>query len=309
MDAVLADLAAVDPTDLDGLLAAGSPCTPLSPHACRTSGPDDVPDAMRLDVALVERGLARSRTRARQLIEAGEVTVGGVQAIKTSVRVEPGDAVAVTSDGDHWVGRAASKLVGGLEAFGTQVAGRRCVDIGACTGGFTQVLLERGADHVIALDVGHDQLAPEIAADPRVTDSSGVSIRGLTSEDIGGPVDLAVGDLSFISLRLVLSEIHGLLSPDGEAVLLIKPQFEVGRHGLGRRGVVTAASARREAIVGVLTKAEEVGFAVLGLTRSPLRGGEGNHEYLVHLTRRPGVGLAWQAQQVMANDLAQEEER
>lgn len=264
---------------------------------------------MRLDVALVERGLARSRTRARQLIEAGEVTVGGVQAIKTSVRVEPGDAVAVTSDGDHWVGRAASKLVGGLEAFGTQVAGRRCVDIGACTGGFTQVLLERGADHVIALDVGHDQLAPEIAADPRVTDSSGVSIRGLTSEDIGGPVDLAVGDLSFISLRLVLSEIHGLLSPDGEAVLLIKPQFEVGRHGLGRRGVVTAASARREAIVGVLTKAEEVGFAVLGLTRSPLRGGEGNHEYLVHLTRRPGVGLAWQAQQVMANDLAQEEER
>ena len=126
---------------------------------------------------------------------------------------------------------------------------------------------------------------------------------------LGGRVELAVGDLSFISLRLVLPEIHGLLTDEGEAVLLIKPQFEVGRHGLGRRGVVTDPTARREAIEGVLAGAAEAGFAVLGLARSPLRGGEGNHEYLVHLTRRSGVGLTWQAQQVIAEDLAQEEAR
>ena len=266
-------------------------------------------ETSRLDQALVERGLARSRSRARQLVEAGEVTVDGVPATKVSARICVGADLRVTSDGDHWVGRAAAKLLGALESFDPVVAGRRCIDIGACTGGFTQVLLEHGAAHVIALDVGHDQLAPQLAADPRVRDLSGTSIRGLTSEDIGGRVELAVGDLSFISLRLVLPEIHGLLTDEGEAVLLIKPQFEVGRHGLGRRGVVTDPTARREAIEGVLAGAAEAGFAVLGLARSPLRGGEGNHEYLVHLTRRSGVGLTWQAQQVIAEDLAQEEAR
>lgn len=268
-----------------------------------------MPETTRLDVALVERGLARSRTRARQLIDAGEVTVGGVAVSKNSLRIGPDDHVEVTSDRDHWVGRAASKLIGALETFDPQIDGRRCIDIGACTGGFTQVLLERGAEHVIALDVGHDQLASEIAADERVTDRSGTTIRGLTSDDIGGPVDLAVGDLSFISLRLVLPEIAGLLTEDGEAVLLIKPQFEVGRHRLGRRGVVTDPLARGEAIEGVLAEASTAGLDVLGVTRSPLRGGEGNQEYLVHLTRRSGVGLTWQAQQVIAKELAQEEDR
>lgn len=266
-------------------------------------------ETTRLDVALVERGLARSRTRARELVEAGEATVGGAVVTKTSTRVRPQDELVVSSDRDHWVGRAAGKLVGALSDFDVPVAGLRCLDIGACTGGFTQVLLERGAAHVIALDVGHDQLAPELAADPRVTDRSGTTIRGLVPQDIGGSVDLAVGDLSFISLRLVLAEVHGLLDPQGEAVLLIKPQFEVGRHGLGRRGVVTDPTARRDAIEAVLARAAEVGFAVLGLTRSPVRGGEGNHEYLVHLTRRTGVGLTWQAQQVIADELTREEDR
>lgn len=266
-------------------------------------------DTSRLDVALVERGLARSRTRARILIEAGEVAVGGVVTTKTSLRVGPDEAVEVTSDRDKWVGRAAGKLVGALADFDIPVDGRRCIDIGACTGGFTQVLLEQGAAHVIALDVGHDQLAPEIAADPRVSDRSGTTIRGLGPEDIGGAVDLAVGDLSFISLRLVLAEIHSLLTTGGDAVLLVKPQFEVGRHRLGRKGVVTDPAARRGAIEAVLERAAEVGFAVLGVTRSPVRGGEGNREYLVHLTARTGEGLSWQAQQVIAHDLTQEEDR
>lgn len=260
----------------------------------------------RIDVALVERRLARSRTRAAQLLSSGRVTVDGHPVTKPSLRVGRDAVLGVTGDADHWVGRAAGKLVAAFDAFALTAEGRRCLDIGACTGGFTQVLLEHGAGHVIALDVGHDQLAPEIAADPRVEDRSGTTVRGLTPEDLGGPVDLAVGDLSFISLRLVLEEIAGLLTDEGEAVLLVKPQFEVGRGRLGRRGVVTSAGARARALEGVLARAAEVGLAVTDLARSPVRGGEGNHEYLIHLSRRSGVGMTWQAQQVMFDDLAQE---
>ncbi len=263
---------------------------------------------MRLDVALVERGLTRSRTRAVELIARGEVHVNGVPAAKASLRITPADSVTVDADADHWVGRAAGKLLGAFDVFGLSAHGRRCLDIGASTGGFTQVLLEKGAAHVIALDVGHDQLAPEIAAHPRVEERSGTTVRGLRPEDIGGPVELAVGDLSFISLRLVLSEIAGLLTEDGEAVLLIKPQFEVGRDRIGRRGVVTSTSARGQALEGVLRRAAEVGLGVRGLAPSPLRGSEGNHEYLVHLTRRTGAGMTWQAQQVTVRDLVREED-
>lgn len=262
----------------------------------------------RLDVALVERGLVRSRTRARELVSAGDVSVNGVTATKAAQRITPTCVLSVAEDADHWVGRAALKLVGAVEAFDLTVAGRRCLDIGASTGGFTQVLLENGAAHVIALDVGHDQLAPELDTHPRVDNRSGVTIRGLTAADLGGPVELAVGDLSFISLRLVLEDVAGLLTDDGEAVLLIKPQFEVGRDRIGRRGIVGSTAARTDAIEGVLARAAEVGLSVLGLVASPVRGGEGNHEYLVHLTRRPDVGMTWQAQQVTISDLVQEED-
>lgn len=261
----------------------------------------------RLDVALVERGLARSRTRAGEIIGSGAVTVAGRTATKPSLRVTPEDDLVVAGDADHWVGRAAGKLIGALEAFDLEVQGRRCLDIGACTGGFTQVLLEHGAAHVIALDVGHDQLDPQIAADLRVEDRSGTTIRGLGPADLDGPVDLAVGDLSFISLRLVLPEIAGLLTADGEAVLLVKPQFEVGRGRLGRRGVVTSPGARAEAVESVLRAADGAGLSVLDLAASPVRGGEGNHEYLIHLTRRTDIGMTWQAQQVMIRELLQEE--
>ena len=234
--------------------------------------------------------------------------VNGAAATKASQRVGSADAIAVTPDADHWVGRAAGKLVGAFEVFDVSARERRCLDIGASTGGFTQVLLEHGAAHIIALDVGHDQLAPEVAADPRVEDLSGTTVRGLGPQDIGGAVDLAVGDLSFISLRLVLAEVAGLLTDDGEAVLLIKPQFEVGRERIGRRGVVNSRAARVDALEAVLQRAAEVGLAVLGLAPSPMLGGEGNHEYLVHLTRRPGVGMTWQAQQVTISDMVQKED-
>ncbi len=265
------------------------------------------PETTRLDVALVDRGLARSRTRAGEVIASGGVTVDGQPATKASLRVSADQDLVVSGNADRWVGRAAGKLVGAFEVFDLDARGRRCLDVGACTGGFTQVLLEQGAEHVIALDVGHDQLAPEISLDPRVEDRSGRTIRGLTAADIGGPVDLVVGDLSFISLRLVLAEIAGVLTADGEAVLLIKPQFEVGRGRVGRRGVVTTAEARADAIIGVLEEAADVGLSVLDLAASPVRGAEGNREYLAHLTRRPDVGTTWQHLRVTISDLVRED--
>lgn len=265
-------------------------------------------DATRLDVELVQRGLARSRARAREVILAGEVRVDGSTVTKPATPIGPGSEIEVDSARD-WVGRAAHKLLGALETFSLDVSDTRCLDIGACTGGFTQVLLSRGAAHVTALDVGHDQLAPELVADPRVTDRSGTSIRGLTPEDVGGTVDVVVGDLSFISLRLVLPEVAGLLGPDGVAVLLIKPQFEVGRGRVGRRGVVTSPAARRDAVLGVLAAATGTGLVVRGLARSPIVGGEGNHEYLVHLTTGGEEPPTWEALQVMAHDVVPEEER
>lgn len=265
------------------------------------------PGTARLDTALVDRGLARSRTRAHDLIAAGDVAVDGVIVTKPARRVAD-HAELVVAARSRWVGRAAGKLVGAFAEFDLDARGRRCLDIGASTGGFTQVLLERGAGMVIALDVGHGQLAPEVAGDPRVQERSGTTIRGLQPADIGGRVELAVGDLSFISLRLVLAEIAGLLTEEGEAVLLVKPQFEVGRGRLGRRGVVTSGAARLAAVDGVLTRAAEVGLWPLGLARSPLRGTGGNYEYLVHLTRRPGLDETWEALRVTARDLVQEEE-
>ncbi|MBM6546576.1 TlyA family RNA methyltransferase [Janibacter sp. YIM B02568] len=263
-------------------------------------------DTERLDVALVGHGLARSRGQASDLVARGLVSVGGRTATKVSQRVGVDDDITVTGDDARWVSRAAHKLVGAFADFGPHgwtVDGLRCLDLGACTGGFTQVLLDRGAAEVLALDVGHDQLAPEIAADPRVVDLSGTTVRGLTPDAIGGPVDRVVGDLSFISLRLALPAVTACLTDGGEAVLLVKPQFEVGRSRLSKHGVVTDPRARADALRGVLEDAATLGLQVLGLTRSPISGGEGNTEYLVHLARREDVGLTWQAQEQIITDL------
>lgn len=266
----------------------------------------------RVDRALVRRGLARSRGHAGELLRAGQVTLDGAVLRKPATPVAPHERLTVTADGPGWVGRAAGKLDAALTELGTNgphVTGRRCIDLGASTGGFTQVLLQRGAREVVALDVGHDQLVPALRDDPRVVERSGTTLRGLRPEAVGGPFDLVVADLSFISLRLVLDEIHDLVRDDGETVLLVKPQFEVGRHGLGRRGVVRSAAHRRGALIGVLQGITDRGLAVLAVLPSRVTGGEGNREYLVHATRASAVGLSWQALVRTVDDLIQEEEQ
>lgn len=259
----------------------------------------------RLDAALVAGGLARSRGHARDLIDQRVVTVGGVTATKAALQVGPDDQISLdldSGDGTHapvldarWVSRAAGKLIGALEdlsAGGPVIAGRSAVDVGACTGGFTQVLLDRGAAHVYAVDVGHDQLAATLRDDPRVTDVSGLNARELTPDHLAGPVDLAVADLSFISLTLILPRLASVLRDDGDLLVLIKPQFEVGRAGLDGRGVVRSDRLRAAALRTVLALALDIGLEVRDLVRSRLTGQDGNHEYVAWLVRGPHPGTS-----------------
>ena len=248
----------------------------------------------RLDVELVARRLARSRGQARELVKSGSVRLDGSPAKKVSTPVSAGQRLELASGVEDWVSRAAYKLAAALESFGAaglRAEGKRCVDVGACTGGFTQVLLRRGAREVVALDVGHGQLAEEIAGDPRVTECSGVNIRDARADDLGGPAELLVADLSFISLRLVLPVLRDLVEPSGDLVLLVKPQFEVGRERLGKGGVVRSAHDRAMVIEQVAVAATAAGLTTKALRASPIRGATGNAEYLLWLTRRPDEGL------------------
>ncbi|MFL6169465.1 MAG: TlyA family RNA methyltransferase [Ornithinibacter sp.] len=238
----------------------------------------------RLDAELVRRGLARSRGEARELIDEGHVLVDGAPVSKPSHAVTGSDAVSVTAAGPRWVGRAAHKLVAALDEWGPlglAVTGRRCVDVGASTGGFTQVLLARGAARVVAVDVGHGQLVAEVADDPRVEEHSGTTVRGLTAADLGGAADLVVADLSFISLTVVMGDLAGLLRPDGDLVVLVKPQFEVGRGRLNRQGVVVDVNDRRRALEQVVAAVGEHALHVHGISTSPISGTSGNTEYLL----------------------------
>lgn len=238
---------------------------------------------MRLDVALVERGLARSRSHAATLIADGRVSVDGRPAGKAAQRVD--DDETITADAEPWVSRAAHKLLGALPASGFTVAGR-VLDAGASTGGFTQVCLAEGADVVYAVDVGHDQLVPELRAHPRVQVREGLNLRDLTVEDLDGyPVDRIVGDVSFISLRLLLPTLDGVLAPGGEALLLVKPQFEVGRERLGSGGVVRDERMRTEAVEAVVADAAALGWRELWRGVSALPGASGNVEHFVRFTR------------------------
>lgn len=250
--------------------------------------------AQRLDVELVRRGRARSRGHARDLITRGAVQVNGIPALKPAQPVTAGDDLDVT-DAHRWVGRGAEKLDGALTAYGLDVRGRRALDVGASTGGFTQVLLERGAREVVALDVGHGQLVPQLRDDPRVRELSGTSVRGLTEPMIGGPVDLVVVDLSFISLTVVLDDIARVCAADADVILLVKPQFEVGRGRLGKKGVVTAPTDRAMAIRNVGRVAEAAGFALRTLVASGTLGSHGNREYLLWVAVSEVVGGSWQA--------------
>ncbi len=228
------------------------------------------------------------------------------RAITEEARLE------VRGNGPEWVSRAARKLLAAIDGFGPEglsVQGRTTLDAGASTGGFTQVLLHHGASRVISVDVGHGQLAAVVRADPRVTERSGTSVRGLTPEDVGGPVDLLVADLSFISQTLVLADLVGLVVPGGDLVVLVKPQFEVGRERLGKNGVVRDAADRTRALTQVAAAARAAGAGVRGLLRSPVQGAQGNTEYLMWLTRGSDVGMSWQALVRMADHLGEEEPR
>lgn len=249
-------------------------------------------ETARADVALAARGLARSRTEGAALIRAGQVLLDGRPVRRPSDRVAADATLRLRDPGPRYVSRAAHKLVSALEAFpDVAVAGRRALDAGASTGGFTQVLLERGAERVAAVDVGHDQLAPPVRTDPRVLVREGLNVRDLTAEDIDGPVDLVVSDLSFISLRLVLAPLAGVCRPGAELLLMVKPQFEVGRRALPRTGVVTDPDARRDAVAGVAAAALGAGLAPRGLARSGLAGQDGNAEFFLRL-RRPDATAA-----------------
>ena len=245
----------------------------------------------RLDQELVTRGLARSRSHAAQLISAGRVYREGVVARKPSAPILPADTLLVEDRGEDYVSRAGTKLDGALRAFpAVDPSGKRCLDAGASTGGFTDVLLRRGAREVAAVDVGHGQLVQQLRDDPRVHVFEGMNVRHLDPADIGGRVDLTVADLSFISLRLVMPALTGATGNGGDLLLMVKPQFEVGRSGLNRLGIVTSGDARRRAVAGVVRSALECGSEIAGLAQSQLPGQDGNLEYFVW-TKVPPAGL------------------
>ena len=239
----------------------------------------------RLDQELVHRGLLNTRSKARAAILAGQVTVDGLTATRPAQLVDPATGITVVKGADQYVGRAAQKLIAGLDRFGVAVTGRGTVDVGSSTGGFCDALLQRGAAKVVAVDVGRGQLAPSIRADSRVTVFEGTNIRSVDPAVLGGPFDLVVADLSFISLRTVASQLAVLGHAESDWVLLVKPQFEVGREGLGKQGVVRDAARRGEAVVAVAAAYAEAGLIALAVTESPVTGGSGNREALLWLRR------------------------
>jgi 23S rRNA (cytidine1920-2'-O)/16S rRNA (cytidine1409-2'-O)-methyltransferase len=251
------------------------------------------PRRLRLDAELVRRGLARSRDHAAELIADGRVVVAGAPATKPATAVTTDVAVVVSADpaipgGEEYVSRGGHKLAGALAAFeprGLVVEGRRCLDAGASTGGFTDVLLRHGARQVVAVDVGYGQLAWRIRQDDRVVVHDRTNVRDLDLSTIGEPVDLVVGDLSFISLTLVLDPLLGVTAGDGDLVLMVKPQFEVGRERVGKGGVVRDLALRCEAVETVADSAAARGWGARGVTVSPLPGPSGNVEFFLWLRR------------------------
>lgn len=238
----------------------------------------------RLDAELVRRGLARSREQAAELIDAGRVRVGGQTATKAATGVDAATPVVVATDsGPSYVSRGGHKLAGALEAFGYDPAGKRVLDAGASTGGFTDVLLQRGAAHVVAVDVGYGQLAWSLQSDDRVTVIDRTNVRTLSLDVVGAPVDLVVADLSFIPLGLVLPALVACCAPGADLLPMVKPQFEVGRERLPAGGVVRDPEHRAEAVRRVAEQAATLGLGVQGVTASPLPGPSGNVEFFLWL--------------------------
>jgi 23S rRNA (cytidine1920-2'-O)/16S rRNA (cytidine1409-2'-O)-methyltransferase len=232
----------------------------------------------RIDAELVDRGLFASRERARAAVLAGEVRVAGQVVTKAGHTVEP-DATIEVAERQRFVSRGGDKLAGALDTFALDVAGVRAVDVGASTGGFTDCLLQRGARSVVAIDVGYGQLAWSLRTDPRVSVVERTNIRVADPAELGAPFDLAVVDVSFISLRTVLPHVAALLGEGGAIVALVKPQFEAGKGRVGKKGVVKDAGVHAEVLEAAARAATEAGFVVRGLTFSPIKGPEGNIEF------------------------------
>jgi 23S rRNA (cytidine1920-2'-O)/16S rRNA (cytidine1409-2'-O)-methyltransferase len=237
----------------------------------------------RLDVVLVERGLAPSRERARALILAGQVTVDGQLVSKAGAPIADQAQVALRTPDHPYVGRGGVKLAHALDTFRVDPRGRRALDIGASTGGFTDVLLQRGAESVIALDVGHGQLDWRLRNDPRVVVKEGVNARALTRDDVPRNVDLVTIDVAFISLALILPALPPWLDRPADIVALVKPQFEAGRDDVGKGGIVRDPAVHEAVIARVTTAAEAVGFSRAGLAPSTITGATGNQEFFLHL--------------------------
>ncbi|MGB0437985.1 MAG: TlyA family RNA methyltransferase [Mycobacterium sp.] len=245
----------------------------------------------RVDAELVRRGLARSRQQAAELIGAGRVNIDGMPAAKPATAIPASANLTVRDRGEHhWVSRGAHKLIGALDAFEISAEGRRCMDAGASTGGFTEVLLNRKARTVVAVDVGYGQLAWALRNDARVTVMERTNVRDLTADAIGGPADLVVADLSFISLATVLPALVACASPSADIVPMVKPQFEVGKDRVGAGGVVSNPALRAEAVLSVAHRAAQLRWHTIAVTASPLPGPAGNVEYFLNLradTDRP----------------------
>lgn len=240
---------------------------------------------IRLDQALEARGLLQSRARARDAVLRGTVTVNGIVAQKPNQQVGPDDVIALDDPAAAYVSRAALKLVAGLEAGGIDPAGKTCLDLGASTGGFTQVLLKRDAARVYAVDVGHGQLHERIARDRRVVSLEGVNGRDLTTALIPEPLDLIVSDVSFVSILKVIDPALGLAAPRADLVILIKPQFEVGRENVGKGGIVTDDAALTGAVLRITAHLAEAGWAQRFAIGSPIAGGDGNREIVAGFSR------------------------
>lgn len=256
------------------------------------------PRRLRLDAELVRRGMATSRAHASELIAAGRVKVAGAVATKPATQVTTDADVYVVEDPDDpgYASRGAHKLAGALAAFGPlglTVAGRRCLDAGASTGGFTDVLLRAGAREVVAVDVGYGQLIWRLQNDERVRVHDRTNIRDITPDLLGGPVDVVVGDLSFISLELVLDALIGVCDPDADLALMVKPQFEVGKERLGKGGVVRDPRLRAETVTAVADAAARRGWGARAVATSGLPGPSGNVEFFLWLRRGPAtIGAA-----------------
>lgn len=238
----------------------------------------------RLDAELTARGIARSRERAKEMIKAGSVTINGRLAKKPSDEVSLEDVIE-SSEQELYVGRGALKLEKAAEFFQLGFSGKICLDIGASTGGFTEYMLVHGAERVYAVDVGHDQLAESLRADSRVVNLENTDIRNVTAEDLGGCVDFICADVSFISLTKILPKVTELLKADGTAAVLIKPQFEAGKRDIGKRGIVKDRKVHQRILDEIDSFARLIGLAPSAYTFSPIKGGSGNIEYLVKLSK------------------------